>query len=102
MTDPLASVDLGKSVAVFASAGTGKAWLLTASILRLLLAGAKPDSILAITFTRKAAAEIQRRLTERLVNQIAQRIRQIIDERVAIEDRESGDRAARYRDCMIL
>lgn len=68
MTDPLASVDPGKSVAVFASAGTGKTWLLVARILRLLLAGAKPDSILTITFTRKAAAEIQQRLTERLAD----------------------------------
>ena len=64
MTDSLAPADPGKSVAVFASAGTGKTWLLVARILRLLLAGAEPDSILAITFTRKAAAEIQQRLTE--------------------------------------
>lgn len=64
MTDPLAPADPGKSVAVFASAGTGKTWLLVARTLRLLLAGARPDSILTITFTRKAAAEIQQRLTE--------------------------------------
>ncbi len=64
MTDSLAPADPKKSVAVFASAGTGKTWLLVARILRLLLAGAEPDSILAITFTRKAAAEIQQRLTE--------------------------------------
>ena len=66
MVDALAPADPGKSVTVFASAGTGKTWLLVARILRLLLAGAKPDSILAITFTRKAAAEIKQRLTERL------------------------------------
>ena len=64
MADSLAPADPRKSVAVFASAGTGKTWLLVARILRLLLEGAKPDSILAITFTRKAAAEIQERLTK--------------------------------------
>ena len=64
MADLLAPADPRKSVAVFASAGTGKTWLLVARILRLLLAGTRPDSILAITFTRKAAAEIQQRLTE--------------------------------------
>ena len=48
MADPLASADPRKSVAVFAPAGTGKTWLLVARILRLLLAGAEPDSILTI------------------------------------------------------
>ncbi len=66
MTDPLAPADPARSVAVFASAGTGKTWLLVARLLRLLLGGAEPDSILAITFTRKAATEIQQRLVERL------------------------------------
>ena len=60
------ALDPQKSYAVFASAGTGKTWLLVARLLRLLLAGAQPETILAITFTRKAAAEIQQRLVERL------------------------------------
>ncbi len=51
---------------VFASAGTGKTWLLVARLARLLLAGAKPGSILAVTFTKKAAGEMQERLLERL------------------------------------
>jgi ATP-dependent helicase/nuclease subunit A len=53
---------------VMASAGTGKTWLLVTRLVRLLLAGAAPDAILAITFTRKAAAEMQSRLAERLLN----------------------------------
>ena len=51
---------------VSASAGSGKTWLLVTRIVRLLLAGAEPGSILALTFTRKAAAEMQLRLRERL------------------------------------
>ena len=45
-----------------ASAGTGKTYQLTARLLRILLQGAAPESILATTFTRKAAGEILDRI----------------------------------------
>jgi len=51
---------------VTASAGSGKTYMLVTRILRLLLEGTEPGSILALTFTRKAAAEMQQRLSERL------------------------------------
>ncbi|HEX4842677.1 MAG TPA: UvrD-helicase domain-containing protein [Limnobacter sp.] len=54
--------DPQRSIVVEACAGSGKTWLLTARLFRLLLAGARPEHILAITFTRKAAEEMQSRL----------------------------------------
>jgi ATP-dependent helicase/nuclease subunit A len=61
------ATDPNLNVSVFASAGSGKTYLLVTRILRLLLAGARPDGILAVTFTRLAAGEMQSRLTERLL-----------------------------------
>ena len=51
---------------VSASAGSGKTWLLITRIVRLLIDGAEPGNIIALTFTRKAAGEMQIRLNERL------------------------------------
>lgn len=64
--DILAVLDPAKSAVVEACAGSGKTWLLAARIVRLLLAGAQPGEILAITFTRKAAREIEERVVEGL------------------------------------
>ncbi|MGA7750511.1 MAG: UvrD-helicase domain-containing protein, partial [Gallionella sp.] len=58
------ALDPKHSVVVEACAGSGKTWLLVSRIVRLLLAGVKPGEILAITFTRKAAQEMQARLHE--------------------------------------
>ncbi len=54
-----------------ASAGTGKTQVLTARILRLLLSGAPPERILALTFTKAGAAEMQERLFTRLAEWVA-------------------------------
>ena len=54
--------DPRRSVAVEACAGAGKTWMLVSRILRALLAGAQPQEILAITFTKKAAGEMRQRL----------------------------------------
>jgi len=56
--------DPARSIVVEACAGAGKTWMLVSRILRALLAGAEPQQIVAITFTRKAAGEMRQRLAE--------------------------------------
>ena len=60
------AVDPTRNVVLEASAGTGKTRVLVERYVNLLLAGVEPEHILAITFTRKAAAEMRQRIVERL------------------------------------
>jgi ATP-dependent helicase/nuclease subunit A len=84
-----AAADPKHSVFVTANAGSGKTKVLVDRIARLLLEGSKPSAFLCITYTKAAAAEMQRRLFERLGSWCV-----ASDEKLARDLKELGAEAA--------
>ena len=60
------AADPSWSIWVSANAGSGKTFVLTRRVLRLLLAGVAPETVLCLTYTKAAAAEMRRRVAGEL------------------------------------
>ncbi len=60
------AADPRRSIWVGANAGSGKTFVLTQRVLRLLLTGVGPQSILCLTYTKAAAAEMRSRVATEL------------------------------------
>ncbi len=58
--------DPGRFAWVSANAGSGKTHVLTQRVIRLLLSGARPSSILCLTYTKAAASEMSNRVLKTL------------------------------------
>ena len=64
------AIDARGKVIVSASAGSGKTTVMIERIIQLVLGGVGVEEILAVTFTKKAAAQMKEKLSKKLIEKI--------------------------------
>ncbi len=64
------AIDAQGRVIVSASAGSGKTTVMIEKIIRLIISGVGVEEILAVTFTKKAAAQMKEKLSKALIEKI--------------------------------
>jgi len=80
-----------------ASAGTGKTHVLTARVIRLLLAGNDPAAILCLTFTKAGAAEMADRIHARLASWVRMKETALAKELFALGEDHHPEAVAKAR-----
>ena len=95
--DQLRASSPSHHAALSASAGTGKTHVLTARVLRLLLAGVDPSSILCLTFTKAGAAEMAGRIHARLAHWVRLRDSDLGAELAALGEDEGPEKREQAR-----
>ena len=65
-----AAIDAKGKTIVSASAGSGKTTVMIEKIIRLIQSGCSVDEVLAVTFTKKAAAQMKEKLCNALIKAI--------------------------------
>ncbi len=68
--EQLQAIEAQGKVIVSASAGSGKTTVMIEKIIRLITSGVGVDEILAVTFTKKAAAQMKEKLAKALIEEI--------------------------------
>ncbi len=71
--DQQRAIDAQGKVIVSASAGSGKTTVMIEKIIRLVQSGVGVGEILAVTFTKKAAAQMKEKLSKKLIETINQK-----------------------------
>jgi ATP-dependent helicase/nuclease subunit A len=86
----VAAADPKVSAFVTANAGSGKTRTLVNRVARLLLRGGRPEAVLCLTYTKAAAAEMQRRLFETLGAWAVMEDRELERQLIAIGEEPHG------------
>ncbi len=68
--EQLRAIEAQGKVIVSASAGSGKTTVMIEKIIRLITSGVGVEEILAVTFTKKAAAQMKEKLSKALIEEI--------------------------------